>query len=114
MIKVSNAYIQTLKPTIWVGKNGLTGDIIDEIKHQLNARKVIKIKYLKSCDLDISSIQGVLVGNADVIDIRGKIAVLSAKNHCNQENIGKNNQSRKLKLEYNIRSRRQYHPKNRK
>ena len=36
------------KPTIWVGKNGVTTEIIDEICRQLEKREMVKIKMLKS------------------------------------------------------------------
>lgn len=47
---------QNLKPTVWIGKNGLDHKLIDEIKNQLKKRKLIKIKILKGAideqDLD--------------------------------------------------------------
>lgn len=74
-------YVQTLKPTIWVGKNGCTEDIADEVRRQLEARKVIKIKWLQSSDATEEEIRELakLVA-ADVLAVRGKIAVLGAKN----------------------------------
>lgn len=36
-----------LKATIQIGKNGLTTDVIAEIKKQLKANNLIKIKFLK-------------------------------------------------------------------
>ena len=36
-----------LKPVIWVGKSGLTDNIIKEIKLQLKKNKLIKVKFLK-------------------------------------------------------------------
>lgn len=40
--------VRDLKPTIWIGKRGLTDGILREIKHQLESKKLIKIKVLKS------------------------------------------------------------------
>jgi len=37
-----------LEPIIWVGKSGITEEIIKEIKIQLQKKKLIKIKLLKS------------------------------------------------------------------
>jgi RNA-binding protein YhbY len=34
--------------TVQIGKRGLTGELLDEIKRQLKRRKTIKIKYLKA------------------------------------------------------------------
>ncbi|MBN1156976.1 YhbY family RNA-binding protein [Candidatus Woesearchaeota archaeon] len=37
-----------LKPTLQIGKNGITPGLIDEINLQLKKKKIIKIKILKS------------------------------------------------------------------
>ncbi len=74
-------YVQTLKPTIWVGKNGCTDDIADEVRRQLEARKVIKIKWLQNSDATEAEIRELAKAvSADVLAVRGKIAVLGAKN----------------------------------
>jgi RNA-binding protein len=36
------------KPTIWVGKNGVTQEILKEIKKQLDKNEMVKVKILKS------------------------------------------------------------------
>ena len=36
------------RPTVWVGKEGATIQIIDEISKQLDSRKMIKAKILKN------------------------------------------------------------------
>lgn len=77
----TESYIQTLKPTIWVGKNGCTEDLIEETRRQLLARKVIKIKWLQSCDLDEAEILELAEKtSADVLDSRGRMVVFGAKN----------------------------------
>ena len=77
----TESYIQTLKPTIWVGKNGCTADLIEETRRQLQARKVIKIKWLQSCDLDEAEILELAEKtSADVLDSRGRMVVFGAKN----------------------------------
>ncbi len=77
----TESYIQTLKPTIWVGKNGCTDDLIEETRRQLQARKVIKIKWLQSCDLDEAEILELAEKtSADVLDSRGRMVVFGAKN----------------------------------
>ena len=79
----TESYIQTLKPTIWVGKNGCTDDLVEETRRQLEARKVIKIKWLQSCDLDEAEILE-LAGktSAEVLDSRGRLVVLGATNRA--------------------------------
>jgi len=36
------------KPTVWVGKEGSTGQIVNEISRQLEQREVVKAKILRS------------------------------------------------------------------
>jgi RNA-binding protein len=36
------------KPTIWIGKGGVTLQIANEIDRQLNQREVVKVKILKT------------------------------------------------------------------
>ncbi|MDR0980310.1 MAG: YhbY family RNA-binding protein [Methanocalculaceae archaeon] len=77
----TESYIQTLKPTIWVGKNGCTEDLVEETRRQLEARKVIKIKWLQSCDLDEEEILELAQKtSAEVLDSRGRMVVLGSKN----------------------------------
>lgn len=38
----------TEKPTIWIGKNKISNDVIGEIKKQLDKREIVKIKILKT------------------------------------------------------------------
>ncbi len=52
-----------LEPTIRIGKNGLTESQINEIKKQLNKKRLVKIKLLKSC-----------IAGKDRKDIAGQIA----------------------------------------
>lgn len=37
-----------IKPTIWLGKNGLSGQQVNETKKQLKSKKLVKVKFLKS------------------------------------------------------------------
>ncbi len=37
-----------IEPTVRIGKNGLTDVLVLEIKKQLKARQLVKIKYLRS------------------------------------------------------------------
>ncbi|HJN55697.1 MAG TPA: YhbY family RNA-binding protein [Candidatus Poseidoniales archaeon] len=38
--------INDLRPTIWVGKNGLTQSIIKELRNQLGQREYVKVRSL--------------------------------------------------------------------
>jgi RNA-binding protein len=37
-----------MQPVIWIGKKGITPELIEEIKKQVKDKKLIKIKLLKS------------------------------------------------------------------
>jgi len=36
------------KPTVWIGKSGVSQELLKEIKKQLDKREMVKIKILKS------------------------------------------------------------------
>lgn len=77
----NESYIQTLKPTVWIGKNGCTDEIVKEIKNQLKSRRIIKIKWLQNSDMDCRELKELAEHlNADVIDERGRSVVLGARN----------------------------------
>ena len=46
--KANKDKMQALKPVVWVGKNGLSEDVLDEIKNQLKKKELIKVKLVKS------------------------------------------------------------------
>ena len=63
-----------LKPTIWVGKQGMTGTIIEEIRSQIKVRKVIKVKWLESTGVDpdvVARESGTIL-----LQVRGRTMVL--------------------------------------
>jgi len=35
------------KPTVWIGKNGVTEEVVDEVKKQLKSNEIVKIRILK-------------------------------------------------------------------
>ncbi len=39
---------KAIKPQVWIGKNGLTEQVIEQIKKLLKKRRILKIKLLKS------------------------------------------------------------------
>ncbi|HJJ46687.1 MAG TPA: YhbY family RNA-binding protein [Methanocorpusculum sp.] len=81
-------YIQTLKPTIWVGKNGCTENLTEEVKHQLEVRKVVKIKWLQNVDMTSEDVTALAKHvSADVLTVCGKTTVLGAKNRNKSEPI---------------------------
>ncbi|HJJ28099.1 MAG TPA: YhbY family RNA-binding protein [Methanocorpusculum sp.] len=78
---MQESYIQTLKPTIWIGKNGCSEDIVEEVRRQLDSRKIIKIKWLQNCEMeDAEVLQLAKLCAADILDTRGRMVVFGAKN----------------------------------
>lgn len=47
-IKEMKSKVMALEPLVRIGKSGLTDSVIGEIKKQLDQKKLIKIKLLKS------------------------------------------------------------------
>ncbi len=72
--------------TVWVGKKGLTESIINEIKKQLENRKVVKIRVLKNALIGKSRKEGMIEiakklieKGLYVVDIRGYTILVSKK-----------------------------------
>lgn len=68
------------KPTIWVGKGGVSHDLLMEIERQLEQREMVKVKILKSA-LDENKAHAVasLIADqtkASLVDVRGHTLVL--------------------------------------
>ena len=69
--------MQDLKPTVWIGKQGCTETMIDEIVSQLKKRKVIKVKWLQNTEIDPDAVA--LQAKADLLEVRGRTMVLKEK-----------------------------------
>lgn len=86
MKKEDERYIQTLKPTVWIGKNGFSDEIAAELRQQLKTRGVVKIKWLSSVMMEEGDAEELAkLVSAEVLGVRGKIAVLAAKNRPAQQ-----------------------------
>lgn len=81
--KLLRRKINTMKPTVLIGKNGFTEEILSEIKNQLETKNLIKIKFLpgvidRDSRLDIiKKIQSET--GAIVKDIRGNTFMLEGE-----------------------------------
>jgi len=68
------------KPTVWVGKEGLTAQIMNEISRQLEQREVVKTKILQTAlkDQEARDIATKIADqtSATLIDVRGHTFVL--------------------------------------
>ncbi len=76
--------INDLRPTIWVGKNGLTPSITKELRTQLEQREYVKVRSLLthlSVDERRRLFEDLAQGaNAEVVMQQGHVAVYSAVN----------------------------------
>ncbi|MDP3396553.1 MAG: YhbY family RNA-binding protein [Methanoregula sp.] len=73
----ANKLMQDLKPTVWIGKQGCTETMIEEIVSQLKNRKMIKVKWLQSVEVDPKAIA--LQARAKLVETRGRTMVLADK-----------------------------------
>jgi RNA-binding protein len=75
----ANRLMQDLKPTVWIGKQGCTETMIEEIIAQLKNRKMIKVKWLQSVEVDPVAIA--LQAKAKLVETRGRTMVLADKKY---------------------------------
>jgi len=68
------------KPTIWVGKEGTTLQIIEEISKQLDKKGMVKVKILKSAlkEDEVKSVASKIAQqtNSTLIEVRGHTLML--------------------------------------
>jgi RNA-binding protein len=68
------------KPTVWIGKEGATPQILNEISRQLDKKKIVKVKMLKTAlkDEDTKSIASKIAQQTEsvLIDVRGHTFIL--------------------------------------
>jgi RNA-binding protein len=69
--------MQDLKPTVWIGKQGCTETMIDEIITQLKKRRMIKVKWLQNTDVDPAAVA--VQARARLVEVRGRTMVLADK-----------------------------------
>jgi RNA-binding protein len=69
--------MQELRPTVWIGKQGCTGTVVEEIIQQLEKRKIVKVKALPNTDIDAEDVAART--GSDLIEVRGKTFVLARR-----------------------------------
>jgi len=77
MSETTDRSMQDLKPTVWIGKQGSTETMIEEIVSQLKKRRMIKVKWLQNTDVDPEDIA--LKAKANLVEVRGRTMVLAEK-----------------------------------
>ena len=70
-----------LDPTLHVGKDGVKESVVEELKTQLKAHRIVKIKVLPNSESETKDIAGSLSQATDsvVVDIRGGVVILTDK-----------------------------------
>ena len=69
--------MQDLKPTVWIGKQGCTETMIEEIISQLKKRRLIKVKWLQNTDVDPEAVA--FKAKANLVEVRGRTNVTIRK-----------------------------------
>ena len=74
-----------LKPTIHVGKEGITDSLIEEVKLQVKTRKVVKIRLLPASgdEKDVIAKEISERSGAVLVDVRGSIVLLTQQDFLN-------------------------------
>ena len=64
--------------TINIGKSGINDNVIEEIKRQLKAHQVIKLKFAKNISSNKEDYINRIIkkSNSKLIDLRGNVAVI--------------------------------------
>jgi len=72
--------LSTEKPTVWIGKEGATPQIVNEISKQLDKREIVKAKILRSAlkDEEAKSVASKIAQqtNSSLIEVRGHTFLL--------------------------------------
>jgi RNA-binding protein len=70
---------QLLKPTVYVGKEGITDTVVFELTKQLKKNKLVKVKLLASVDAGMEEVAEQLVRDSasTLVETRGRTLVLA-------------------------------------
>jgi RNA-binding protein len=71
-------------PTIWVGKEGLTSQLVAEIEKQLQQNKMVKVRILPAALQGEVTAQSIAVNaseqtNSGLVEVRGHVFILFRK-----------------------------------
>ena len=69
--------MQTLKPTVWIGKKGSTPEAVAEIRRQLESRKPVKVRFLRGAEMDPENLAAETGG--EILGVRGRTLVIVMK-----------------------------------
>lgn len=71
-------------PTIWVGKDGLTAQLVAEMEKQLQKNKMVKVRVLPAALVGENTAQSIAAKaaeqtNAALVEVRGHVLILFRK-----------------------------------
>ncbi|HDJ38664.1 MAG TPA: YhbY family RNA-binding protein [Methanosarcinales archaeon] len=68
-----------MKPVVNIGKNGVTDQIIDEIREQMKGKSEIKIRILRNAPASATVVADEVASRTGfgIRDVRGRTAILS-------------------------------------
>jgi len=69
--------MQDMKATVWIGKQGLTPTVVEEVVQQLKKRHRIKVKWLRNTEIDPADLARDAC--AVLLEVRGRTAVLAER-----------------------------------
>lgn len=80
---------QELKPTVFVGKEGVTSSVVRELSRQLEKQGLVKAKLLQSVEGELGEICADLAraSGAVLVETRGRTAVFVKKPHASKAEI---------------------------
>ena len=77
-------------PTIWVGKDGLTTQLVAEMEKQLQKNKMVKVRVLPAALVGENTAQSIAAKaaeqtNAALVEVRGHVLILFRKRRTSAE-----------------------------
>ena len=76
--------LKDASPTIWVGKDGLTPQLVSEIEKQLQRNKMVKVRILSAAlqgeiTAQVIAAKAAEQTNAALVEVRGHVLILFRK-----------------------------------
>jgi len=69
--------MQEMRATVWIGKQGLTPTVVEELVQQLKKRHRVKVKWLRNTDVDPRELAR--SAGAVLLEVRGRTAVFTER-----------------------------------
>ena len=70
------------KPTLWIGKNGIAPDLVEEANRQLQDREVVKVRVRRIVTLPVKEVADIVASKTEstVIDVKGRTLIIYKPN----------------------------------